>query len=43
LNDFNDELPVMNRFYKRLVHIPCGWWVSREDRETILRTIKEGW
>jgi len=43
LNDFNEELPVMDRFYKRLVHIPCGWWVNTEDREIIFKTIKEGW
>jgi perosamine synthetase len=43
LNDFNEELPSMDRFYKRLVHIPCGWWVKTEDREKILKTIKEGW
>ena len=43
LNDFNDGLPSMDRFYKKLVHIPCGWWVTAEDREKILRTIKEGW
>ncbi|HEY5368235.1 MAG TPA: DegT/DnrJ/EryC1/StrS family aminotransferase [Hanamia sp.] len=43
LNDFNEELPTMDRFYKRLVHIPCGWWVSTEDREKIRKTIKEGW
>ena len=43
LNDFNEELPIMDRFYKKLVHIPCGWWVSVEDREKIVETIKQGW
>lgn len=43
LNDFNAELPVMDSFYKKLVHIPCGWWVSEKDREMITRTIREGW
>lgn len=43
LNDFNEELPVMDSFYKKLVHIPCGWWVSENDRETIIKTIREGW
>lgn len=43
LNDFNEELPYLDRFYKRLVHIPCGWWVSNDDREKICKTIKEGW
>jgi dTDP-4-amino-4,6-dideoxygalactose transaminase len=43
LNDFNEELPSMDRFYEKLVHIPCGWWVTLEDRERIANVIKEGW
>ncbi len=43
LNDFNEELPIMDRFYKKMVHIPCGWWVTAEDREKIIKTIKQGW
>jgi perosamine synthetase len=43
LNDFNETLPAMDLFYTKLVHIPCGWWVKAEDREYILRIIKEGW
>ena len=43
LNDFNEPLPSMDRFYKKLVHIPCGWWVSNEDREFIVDIIKKGW
>ncbi|AZI23400.1 DegT/DnrJ/EryC1/StrS family aminotransferase [Chryseobacterium taklimakanense] len=36
-------LPVFDEFYKKMVHIPCGWWVTEEDREKIVSTIKEGW
>lgn len=43
LNDFNEKLPAMDRFYNKLVHIPCGWWVSKEDRNHIVETIKKGW
>lgn len=43
LKDFNEKLPSMDRFYQRLVHIPCGWWVTPEDRGKILKTIKKGW
>ena len=43
LNDFNQQLPVLDRFYSKLVHIPCGWWVSEEDREIITQTIRSGW
>jgi len=43
LKDFNDGLPVLDQFYEKMVHIPCGWWVSEEDRESIVDTIKKGW
>lgn len=37
------ELPNMERWYNNFVHIPCGWWVSKEDRERIVEAIKKGW
>jgi len=37
------ELPGVDRFYARMLHIPCGWWVSDEDRDTIVDTLKRGW
>ena len=35
--------PNLDIFYEEYVHIPCGWWVTREDRERIVETIKKGW
>jgi len=26
-----------------MICIPVGWWLSKEDREYITNTIKEGW
>lgn len=43
LNDFEAELPNLDRFYTKLVHIPCGWWINDEEREYIVKTIKKGW
>lgn len=43
LNDFNQELPMLDKFYNRLVHIPCGWWVTNEQRMKIADAIKKGW
>lgn len=43
LNDFDQELPELDRFYEKMVHIPCGSWVSETDREKIVSTIKSGW
>lgn len=36
------SLPGLDQFYKRLLHIPCGWWVSDENRERIVDVIKKG-
>ena len=41
--DSTCELPALDEFYEHFVHIPCGWWVNKEDREFIVDTIKEGW
>lgn len=37
------ELPGMEQWYSSFVHIPCGWWVSDEDRQRIVDLIKKGW
>lgn len=49
-NDFHSvfagsrcELPGLDRFYAKMLHIPCGWWLSNEDRERIVDQIKKGW
>jgi len=43
LNDFNSKLPNLDLFYKNMVHIPCGWWVTPEVREKIVNVVKGGW
>lgn len=43
LNDFPCELPNLDLFYSKMVHVPCGWWVSLSDREKIVAAIKSGW
>ena len=42
-SDSKCELPNMDEWYSKFVHIPCGWWVSNEQREFIANTIKKGW
>ncbi|MNE57666.1 DegT/DnrJ/EryC1/StrS aminotransferase family protein [compost metagenome] len=39
---FVTAMPGLDDFYRKLVHIPCGWWVSDEDRERIVETLKRG-
>lgn len=37
------ELPGVTKFQNTELCIPCGWWVSEEEREYIVETIKQGW
>lgn len=37
------ELPGLDDFYRRMIHIPCGWWVDDERREYIANVIRRGW
>ncbi|RJQ27188.1 DegT/DnrJ/EryC1/StrS family aminotransferase [Candidatus Parcubacteria bacterium] len=41
--DSRSKLPGLDQFYQKMVHIPCGWWVSETDREYMIHTIKKGW
>jgi dTDP-4-amino-4,6-dideoxygalactose transaminase len=43
LNDYQADLPNLDQFYNKLVHIPCGWWVSIEDCDRMINLIKKGW
>lgn len=43
LNDFNSPLHNLDKFYQKMVHLPCGWWLKPETRELIVDTIKKGW
>ena len=37
------ELPGLDDFYARMLHIPCGWWVGDPERERIATALREGW
>lgn len=43
LNDYPSEMPNLDKFYSKLVHIPCGWWVTIEDCDKMIKLIKKGW
>ncbi len=36
-------LPGLDEFYARMLHIPCGSWVTDEDRERIVHLLRQGW
>ncbi len=35
-------MPGLETYYRRLTHIPCGWWVTDEDRERIVAALLKG-
>jgi dTDP-4-amino-4,6-dideoxygalactose transaminase len=37
------SLPNLDDFYSKFVHIPCGWWVTSEERQKIVDVIRKGW
>ena len=37
------NLPEMDEITKEMVSIPVGWWISKEEREHIVNSIKGGW
>lgn len=39
----NEDRPGLEEFNDKYIAIPCGWWVTDEDREYIVETIKKGW
>lgn len=41
--DSKCDLPGMEEWDSKFVHIPCGWWVSDDEREKIVEIIKKGW
>lgn len=36
-------LPNLDRTINKVVSIPVGWWVTEEEREYIVKCIKQGW
>lgn len=43
LNDYPAVLPNLDDFYSKMLHLPCGWWVTKENLDKIVSIIKEGW
>lgn len=42
-NSSKTNLPNVDLFTKEMVHIPCGWWLTENDKLKIVATIKSGW
>lgn len=42
-DQYRTELPGVDEFCSRMINIPCGWWLSQDDLETVVRAIGKGW
>lgn len=43
LREFIAPLPNLDIICEDMIAIPCGWWVTQENREYIVDCIKKGW
>ncbi len=43
VSDLRTPLPGMDKVAHRMVNIPVGWWLSEDNREYIVETIRKGW
>jgi len=39
----DDALPGVDAFDRENLSIPCGWWLTQEERERIVACIRSGW
>jgi len=43
VKEYSKELPGLESVIDKMICIPVGFWVTKEDREYIVETIKGGW
>jgi dTDP-4-amino-4,6-dideoxygalactose transaminase len=43
VREFKTHLPVLDKTIGKIVSIPVGWWVTKEQREYIVDCVKKGW
>jgi len=42
-HEYRTALPNLDKTVGKIVSIPVGWWVTKEEREYIVECIKKGW
>ncbi len=43
VSEYRTLLPNLDSIINNIISIPVGWWVTDEQREHIVKSIKEGW
>jgi len=39
--EFRLPLPGLDEFSRKMLNIPCGWWLSEEDRDKIVKVVNK--
>jgi len=39
--DFHADLPGVNEFVSEQVSIPVGWWLTEQERDYIIDTVRQ--
>jgi len=43
VKEFKSHLPSLDKITPKLISIPVGWWITHEEREYIINSIRRGW
>jgi dTDP-4-amino-4,6-dideoxygalactose transaminase len=43
VEEFKTQLPNLDKLVEEMICIPNGWWITKEEREYIVKCIKKGW
>ena len=43
VKEYKTKLPNIDNLVNNMICIPVGWWLTKEEREYIIKCIKEGW
>ena len=43
VKEFKTQLPTLDKVMPEIACIPVGWWVTEEERQHIVDSIKKGW
>ena len=43
VKEYKTKLPNIDNLVNKMICIPVGWWLTKEEREYIVKCIKEGW
>ena len=43
VKEYRSHLPSLDKITPQLISIPVGWWITHDERQYIVDSIKAGW